>query len=224
MTSAMKNARWQGPDAGRDERVPRYSLPSLEYEYRALEPLLSGEIVELHHAVHHAAYVKGANKAADDLVEARSGRHFDTIAKLERDLVFNFSGHVLHSLLWKNLSPQGGGRPEGELADAIYRQFGSFDALRAQMNAVCLTLQGSGWGALCWDPLGRQLLIEQVLDHHNNIGRCTLPILVIDMWEHAYYLQFKSRKEAWLEAYWQLIDWQDVARRFATVRQTGIAL
>jgi Fe-Mn family superoxide dismutase len=220
----MKDTRRQGSNAGRDQNGPRYSLPSLGYGYTALEPVLSGEIVELHYAVHHAAYVKGANKAADDLVEARSGKHYDTIAKLERDLVYHFSGHVLHSLLWRNLSPHGGGLPDGDLADAIDRHFGSLEAFRAQMNAVCLTVQGSGWGALCWDPLARQLLIEQVLDHHNNIGRCTLPILVIDMWEHAYYLQFKNRKEAWLEAYWQLIDWQDIARRFAKVRQTAIGL
>jgi Fe-Mn family superoxide dismutase len=200
-----------------------YSLPPLDYGYNAFEPLLSSEIVELHYSAHHAAYVKGANKAADDLAEARRTGRYDTIGQLERNLAFHFSGHVLHSLLWRNLSPNGEGEPSGDLAEAIERYFGSLEALKAQLNAVCSTLQGSGWGAMCWDPLGRQLVVEQVYDHQNNVGPA-LPILVIDMWEHAYYLQYRNRKEEWLSAYWQLIDWQDVARRFATVRQSGIGL
>lgn len=204
--------------------TPLYSLPPLDYDYDALEPLLSSEIVELHYSSHHAAYVQGANKAIDDLAEARATSRYDTIAQLERNLAFHFSGHVLHSLLWRCLSPRGGGAPEGDLAEAIVRHFGSFTALKAQLNAVCLSLQGSGWGALSWEPLGRHLVIEQIYDHHNNVGRCSLPILVIDMWEHAYYLQFRNRKQAWLDAYWQLVDWQDVARRFAITRQTGICV
>ncbi len=204
-------------------RAAIYSLPPLGYAYDAFEPLLSSEIVELHYSAHHAGYVKGANKAVDDLAEARSTARYDSIGQLERNLAFHFSGHVLHSLLWRNLSPTGGGAPDGDLAEAIERHFGSPAMLKAQFNAVCSTLQGSGWGAMCWDPLGRQLVIEQIYDHQNNVGPA-LPILVIDMWEHAYYLQFRNRKEEWLEVYWQLVDWQDVARRFATVRQAGIGL
>jgi Fe-Mn family superoxide dismutase len=202
--------------------APLYSLPPLAYRYDAFEPLLAGEIIDLHYNAHHAAYVKGANKAVEDLAEARSTRRFDMIGQLERNLVFNFSGHVLHSLLWRNLSPNGGGEPDGDLAAAIDQDFGSFAAFKAQLNAVCQTLQGAGWGALCWDPLGRQLIVEQIDDHHNNIGRGSMPILAIDMWEHAYYLQFHEHKDKWLEAYWDLVDWQDVARRFATVRQAEI--
>jgi Fe-Mn family superoxide dismutase len=201
-----------------------YSLPSLEYGYDAFEPVLSAEIVDLHYNAHHAAYVKGANEAVADLAEARSRGRYATIAQLERNFAYHLSGHVLHSLLWRSLSPQGGGTPEGDLAEAIERDFGSFAALKAQLDAVCLSLQGSGWGALSWEPLGRQLVIEQVYDHQNNVGRGSLPILVIDMWEHAYYLQFRARKEAWLDAYWQIVDWQDVARRFAITRQTGISV
>ncbi len=201
-----------------------YTLPPLGYHYYAFEPVLSSEMVDLHYNAHHAGYVKGANKAVDDLAEARGTGRYDSIAQLERNLAFNFSGHVLHSLLWRNLSPNGGGAPDGPLAEEIERHFGSFTAFKSELNAVCTTVQGSGWGVLSWDPLGRRLLIEQVYDHQNNIGRCTLPILVIDMWEHAYYLQFRNRKEDWLAAYWQLIDWHDAARRFAVVRQAGIGL
>jgi len=216
--------RGEASDESRAPRGKLYSLPPLGYHYDAFEPVLSSEMVDLHYNAHHANYVKGANKAVEDLAEARSSGRYESIAQIERDLAFNFSGHVLHSLLWRNLSPNGGGLPDGELAEAIERHFGSFAAFRAQLNAVCTTLQGSGWGALSWDPLGRRLLVEQAYDHQNNLGRCTLPILVIDMWEHAYYLQFRNRKEEWLAAYWQLIDWHDAARRYALVRQTGIGL
>jgi Fe-Mn family superoxide dismutase len=199
-----------------------YSLPPLEYDYDAFEPVLSSQTVEVHYSGHHAAYVQGANKAVDDLAEARATGRYDAIAHLEQNLAYNFSAHVLHSLLWRSISPAGGGAPEGDLAEAIAGHFGSFAALKAQLNAVCSRLQGSGWAALSWEPLGRHLVIEQVYDHHNNVGRCSLPILVIDMWEHAYYLQFRNRKQAWLDAYWQLVDWQDVARRFSITRQSSI--
>jgi len=225
MSSLTKNPERSEPvEENSAPRAKLYSLPPLGYHYYAFEPVLSSEMVDLHYNAHHAAYVKGANQAVEDLAEARSSGRYDSIAQLERNLAFNFSGHVLHSLLWRNLSPIGGGAPVGELAEEIERHFGSFAALKAQLNAVCTTLQGSGWGVLSWDPLGRRLLVEQVFDHQNNIGRCTLPVLVIDMWEHAYYLQFRNRKNEWLAAYWQLIDWHDAARRFALVRQAGIGL
>jgi Fe-Mn family superoxide dismutase len=199
-----------------------YSLPDLGYDFDALEPLLSSEVLALHYRSHHAGYVEGANRASAALAAARASGRYDDIAELERHLAYQFSGHVLHSLLWRSVSPEGGGDPDGDLAEAIERDFGSFAALRAQLNSVCLSLQGSGWGALSWEPIGRQLVIEQIFDHHNNVGRWSLPILVIDMWEHAYYLQFRNRKEAWLDAFWQLVDWQQAARRLVTARQSGL--
>jgi len=226
MNAAVRPEHNVGTDSARREPklAPLYSLPPLQYHYDAFEPALSAEIVDLHYNAHHAAYVKGANKAIEDLAEARSTSRFDVIGQLERNLSFNFSGHVLHSLLWRNLSPNGGGEPEGELGAAIDRYFGSFGAFKAQINAVCKQLQGSGWGALCWDPLGQQLFVEEIHDHHNNIGSGSMPILVIDMWEHAYYLQFQQQKDKWIDTFWQLVDWKDVARRFATVQKAGIAL
>jgi Fe-Mn family superoxide dismutase len=209
-------------DAHRQPVPALYSLPDLRYDYDALEPELSGEIVELHYRSHHAGYVDSANNASAALVAARASGRYDDIAELERNLAYHFSGHVLHSLLWRSLAPDGGGAPEGDLAEAIERDFGSLGALKAQLNSVCLSLQGSGWGALSWEPIGRQLVIEQIFDHHNNVGRWSLPILVIDMWEHAYYLQFRNRKEAWLDAFWQLVDWQEAARRLVTARQSGV--
>jgi Fe-Mn family superoxide dismutase len=201
-----------------------YSLPELPYRYDALEPLLSREILELHHGAHHAAYVKGANQTLDKLSDARRNARFDYIGQLEKSLAFNLSGHVLHSLLWRNLAPGGGGTPTGELLTALKQDFGDFSAFKEQLTAAAASVQGSGWGALSWEPLGKQLVVEQVFDHQGNTGNATVPILVIDMWEHAYYLQYRNKKAAWLEAFWQLVNWTDVAARLAKVRKTDIGL
>jgi Fe-Mn family superoxide dismutase len=130
----------------------------------------------------------------------------------------------LHSLLWRNLTASGGGTPTGELLTALKKDFGSFDGFKQQLTAAAVSVQGSGWGALSWDPLGQRLLVEQVFDHQGNTGNGTVPILVVDMWEHAYYLQYRNKKAGWLEAFWQLVNWSDVAARFAKVRKTDIGL
>jgi superoxide dismutase, Fe-Mn family len=201
-----------------------YALPELSYGYDALEPHLSRELLELHHDAHHAAYVKGANETLDKLEDARHERRFEYIGQLQKNLAFNVAGHVLHSLLWKNLTPDGSGSPEGELAASLERDFGDFESFKAQLTAAAAAVQGSGWGALSWEPLGRRLVVEQVYDHQGNTGNSTVPILVVDMWEHAYYLQYRNKKAAWLEAFWQLVDWTDVAERLAKVRKTDIGL
>ena len=157
--------------------------------------------------------MKGANETLDKLEDARRSGEFEHIGQLEKSLAFNVSGHVLHSLLWKNLTPGGGGEPAGELAAALKQHFGSFDAFKEQLTAAAASVQGSGWGALSWEPLGRRLLVEQVYDHQGNTGNATVPIMVVDMWEHAYYLQYRNQKAAWLEAFWQLVNWTDVAER-----------
>ena len=204
--------------------MPRYTLPELPYGYSALEPHYSGQLLELHHKKHHAAYVTGANKTLEKLAEARSRDDFAAINQLTKSLAFNVSGHVLHSLLWKNLTPKGGGEPEGELAAAIKEYFGSFDGMKETLTEAAQNIQGSGWGALAWEPLGKQLVVEQVYDHQGNIGNGTVPLLVLDMWEHAYYLQYKNVKADWVKAYWQLVNWPDVANRLRAVRSLDLAL
>jgi Fe-Mn family superoxide dismutase len=199
--------------------VTAYTLPELNYDYGALEPHISGEIMALHHGKHHAAYVTGVNTTLDKLEAAREARQFDTINLLERNLAFHLSGHVLHSIFWKNLSPDGGDTPTGELAAAIDEWFGSFDAFRAQLSSATTSVQGSGWGALSWDTLGARLYVEQVYDHQGNIGQSGVPLLVIDAWEHAYYLQYKNDRAAFVEAVWNIVDWNDVAERFTRARQ-----
>ena len=195
-----------------------YELPELPYDYSALEPHLSGEILELHHGKHHKAYVDGANATFGKLGEARDSGDFDTINQLEKNMAFHLSGHVLHSLLWMNMSPDGGGEPEGELAAAVKESFGSFEALRSQVSAAANNVQGSGWAALSWEPLGRRLIVEQVYDHQGNVGQGGPPLLALDMWEHAYYLQYKNVKKDWVEAFWNIVNWPDVASRFDRVK------
>ncbi|MGH9095691.1 MAG: superoxide dismutase, partial [Acidimicrobiales bacterium] len=168
-----------------------YTLPDLPYDYAALEPHISGQIVELHHDKHHNTYVQGANTTLEKLEAARDADDFGAIVGLEKTLAFNVSGHVLHSIYWKNMSPDGGGQPEGELAQAVDANFGTFDKFKSQLTQATTTVQGSGWGALAWDPLGGRLLVEQIYDHQSNIGQGSVPLLVIDIWEHAFYLQYK---------------------------------
>jgi Fe-Mn family superoxide dismutase len=201
-----------------------YTLPNLPYDYGALEPHLSARILELHHGKHHAAYVAGANKVQQQLAEARANNDYDAINQLQKNLAFHLSGHVLHSLFWRNMRPDGGGEPDGDLGAAIGEYFGGFDAFRAQLTAAAENVQGSGWGALSWDPVGQSLIIEQVYDHQGNVGQGGPPLLVLDMWEHAYYLQYENRKAEWVQAFWEIVNWPDIADRFAKARTLDLAL
>jgi len=194
--------------------MPTYTLPELRYDYSALEPHISGRIMELHHDKHHAGYVKGANTALDRLAEAREKGRFEDIGSLEKALAFNLSGHVLHSVFWKNLAPKAAERPRGELASAIADEFGSFETFQKQINAVASTIMGSGWAALVWEPLGKKLLVTQIYDHQSNLAQAGTPLLVLDAWEHAYYLQYENRKTDFFDAVWHVWDWADVADRF----------
>ncbi|MFF0312151.1 superoxide dismutase [Streptosporangium sp. NPDC004379] len=192
----------------------QYTLPDMPYDYAALEPAITGEILELHHAKHHAAYVKGANDTLEKLAEARDKSEFGGLVGLEKTFAFNLSGHVLHSIFWQNLSPDGGDRPDGELGEAIVEHFGSFEAFQKQLSTATATVQGSGWGILAWEPLGRRLVVEQVYDHHGNVGMNTTPLLVFDAWEHAYYLQYRNVRPDYVQKLWSLINWNDVIARF----------
>jgi Fe-Mn family superoxide dismutase len=202
--------------------MPRYTLPDLDYDFGALEPHISAQIMELHHGKHHKAYVDKANETLDKLAESRDQKDFSRLAGLERALAFNLSGHVLHSIFWKNLAPKGGGRPQGELLDALNRDFGSFEAFQKQMTEVAATVMGSGWAALMWEPLGQRLITCQIYDHQSNVGQGSLPLMVIDAWEHAYYLQYKNAKTEFFNAVWNLWNWQDVAARLQAARRVDL--
>ncbi|OKJ16944.1 superoxide dismutase [Kitasatospora sp. CB01950] len=191
-----------------------YTLPDLPYDYSALERAMSAEILELHHSKHHQAYVNGANLTLEQLAEARDKEQFGSLVGLQKTLAFNLSGHVLHSLFWQNLSPEGGDRPEGALADAVTEHFGTFEAFKQQLTTATVGVQGSGWGILSWEPLGKRLIVEQVYDHHGNVGQGTVPLLAFDAWEHAYYLQYKNVRPDYVTRLWDVVNWQDVTTRF----------
>jgi Fe-Mn family superoxide dismutase len=195
-----------------------YTLPDLPYDEGALEPHLSGRIMELHHGKHHAAYVKGANTALERLHEIREKGDFTAISMLERNLAFNVSGHVLHSVFWTNLSPSGGGEPSGDLAELLDDTFGGVAGFRQQMTEAAATVQGSGWALASWEPVAGRLVVQQVHDHQGNHGQGTVPVLAIDSWEHAYYLQYENRKADYLSAVWSVVNWEDVAHRLAEAR------
>ena len=200
-----------------------YTLPDLAYDPGALEPHINGRIMALHHDKHHAAYVAGANIALEELAALREHGDFSTIAMLEKNLAFHVSGHILHSVFWTNLSPHGGGEPTGELADLLDETFGSVPTFRRQMTEAAATIQGSGWALASWEPVGCRLVVQQVYDHQGNHGQGTVPLLALDAWEHAYYLQYENRKTDFFSAFWDVLNWDDVASRLAAARDTSPA-
>ncbi len=186
----------------------KFTLPDLPYDYAALEP----------HDKHHNTYVTGANTALEKMEEARANGDAAGAAKLSKDLQFNLGGHINHSIFWKNLSPEGGDKPEGELAAAIDNFFGSFDAFRDQFTAVATTIQGSGWAILAYEPIAGNLVIEQMYDQQNGVPVATIPLLQLDMWEHAFYLDYVNVKADYVKAFWNIVNWADVAERFEKAR------
>jgi Fe-Mn family superoxide dismutase len=198
--------------------MTKYTLPDLAYDFAALEPHISGRIMQLHHGKHHAAYVAGANATLDLMAEARNKNDLTWINKLQKDLAFNLGGHVNHSIFWKNLSASGGDKPTGELAAAIDEYFGSFDGFRSHFSANAMGIQGSGWSILAWDVLGQRLIIEQLYDQQGNLVAASVPLLMLDMWEHAFYLDYQNVKADYVAAFWNIVSWQDVQARFEAAR------
>jgi Fe-Mn family superoxide dismutase len=199
--------------------MAKYTLPELPYDYAALEPHISGAIMQLHHDKHHQTYVTGANTALEQLAEARETGNLANINKLQKDLAFNLGGHTNHSIFWENLSPDGGDKPTGELAAAIDEYFGSFDKFQAHFTAAALGVQGSGWAGLFWDSIGQNLIIDQFFDQQGQIVAGTVPLLLLDVWEHAYYLDYKNVRADYVKAFWNIANWADVQARFTAARE-----
>ncbi len=203
--------------------MTKYVLPDLPYDYSALEPHISARIMELHHDKHHKVYVDGANEALKKLADARDKGDFASIAAVEQTLAFNLSGHVLHSIFWRNLSPDGGGQPTGELAAAIDRDLGGFDRFKEQLTKAAATCMGSGWSALICDPLSGQLLTVQIHDHQSHTVQGASLLMVLDAWEHAYYLQYQTEKAKYFDAVWNIWNWKDIAERYERARGMMLA-
>ncbi|MBM7825516.1 Fe-Mn family superoxide dismutase [Arcanobacterium pluranimalium] len=190
-----------------------YTLPELDYDYAALEPHISAKIMELHHSKHHAAYVTGANAALENLAQAREAGDLSKINQFSKDLAFNLGGHTNHSIFWKNLSPQGGGEPEGEIAEAIKDSFGSFENFQKHFTAAATGIQGSGWAVLAYDSISGKLNIFQLFDQQANVPVGTIPLFMLDMWEHAFYLDYLNVKADYVKAIWNIVNWVDVNER-----------
>lgn len=194
-----------------------YTLPPLPYKSDALNGFLSAEILELHHDKHHAGYVKGLNKALADLDAERQSGQLTAIKELERSLAFNGSGHMLHSLYWVSMSPSGGGTPKANTERMIDAGFGSFDGFKKQFSAAAKAAEASSWALLCYEPLGQRLIITAAESHENMAFQGAQPVLALDTWEHAYYLRYKNDRAAYVDKFFDVIDWDGVEARLKAI-------
>lgn len=198
-----------------------YTLPPLPYEYADLEPHIDAQTMRLHHDIHHAAYVKGANDALAALAHVRTvgGDEIRRVRAITDALSFNLAGHALHCVFWTNMAPGAGGDPDpaSEIGRMIQRDFGSVEAFRGQFGAAAAQVQGSGWAVLAWEPLARRLLISQAEKHQNSGMWGVVPLLAIDVWEHAYYLKFQNRRTDYIKSFFEVLNWADVDARLKAV-------
>ncbi len=192
----------------------QHQLPPLPYDYNALEPVISAETLRLHHDKHHKAYVDGLNKAETALVEVRKRNDDQFLKYWENELAFHGSGHILHSIYWTIMAPlRMGGQPGPHTLYQINCYFGSFNAFKNQFINAADEVEGSGWGILTWQPTWKRLEVLQAEKHQNLTQWSGIPILVCDVWEHAYYLDYQNNRQKYIDSWWELINWQEVERR-----------
>jgi superoxide dismutase, Fe-Mn family len=196
-----------------------YSLPELPYDYKSLEPYISEGQLRLHHDKHHAAYVNGANAILDKLEKARQNVTDLDMKGTLKELSFQAGGHILHSLFWANLSPASktAKEPTGPLADALKNEFGSFERFKKEFNTAAISAEGSGWAALSWDSMTERPIIMQIEKHNVNVYPTFCILMVLDVWEHAYYLDYKNERAKFVEAFWNIINWDEVSLRLASI-------
>ncbi len=187
-----------------------YQLPPLKYAYDALEPYIDETTMRLHHDKHHAGYVKGLNKAQKMVTQSLDNNDFSLIKHWERELAFHGSGHFLHSIFWKNMGPQQG-KPSKKLSQYIDKSFGNFNRFKDLFFNATKSVEGSGWGILAYEPSGDQLVVLQAEKHHNQTQWITIPLLVCDVWEHAYYLHYQNKRADYVKGFFEVINWEDVS-------------
>ena len=202
-------------------RIPfgEHTLPPLPYSYNALEPHINEEIMRLHHDKHHKSYVEGLNKAEKKMVEARRKGNFQLLKHWEREAAFHGSGHYLHTIFWNNMSPNGGGNPKGTLLKQIEVDFGSVSAFKRHFTEAAKQVEGVGWAILVWSPRSHRLEILQSEKHQFFTQWDTIPLLVLDVWEHAYYLQYKTERAEYIKSWWNIVNWRNVEKRFKAAQQ-----
>jgi len=190
-----------------------YELPTLAYPYDALEPYYDEETLRLHHGKHHQSYVDGLNKAEAQLVEARSRSDYALVKHWLKEIAFHGSGHILHTLFFENLAPAGQSSPGPKTSNQVEQDFGSFDEFKKMFSAAAVAVEGSGWALLCYNPLFKKLEILQAEKHQNLTQWGVIPLLVVDVWEHAYYLKYQNRRPDYIAAWWNIVNWDKVEER-----------
>ncbi|MFP3728408.1 superoxide dismutase [Priestia filamentosa] len=191
-----------------------HTLPPLPYPYEALEPYIDRETMRLHHDKHHQTYVDGLNKAEKEMKKARSSGDFTLIAHWEREAAFHGAGHYLHTLFWNVMSPNGGGKPRGEIRKAIDSTFGGFERFKQQFTEAANKVEGSGWGVLVWAPRAHRVEILQAEKHQNLSQYDVIPLLALDVWEHSYYLKYQNDRKKYIENWWNVVNWAHVEERY----------
>ncbi|MEK5441999.1 MULTISPECIES: superoxide dismutase [unclassified Fredinandcohnia] len=217
----LYNAGLRFTDQSKDELgevrrvgIGQHTLPPLPYDYDALEPYISKEIMRLHHDKHHKSYVDGLNKAEKMMEKARDTGDYDLLKHWEREAAFNGSGHYLHTIFWEVMKPKGGGMPGRELLRQINRDFGSFEVFKRHFSEAANKVEGVGWAILVWSPRAGRLEILQAERHQFMTQWDTIPLLVLDVWEHAYYLQYKNVRADYVKNWWNIVNWNQVEHRF----------
>jgi Fe-Mn family superoxide dismutase len=201
------------------ETAKFYTLPQLSYGYDQLQPYISKEQLTLHHQKHHQAYVNGANAILERLDKARKeGTDFDVKATL-KEMSFHIGGHLLHSLFWANLAPsdKGGGKPAGTLGTAIEKEFGTFERFKKEFSLAATSVEGSGWAALSFCRQTSRPIIMQIEKHNANVYPMFTILMVIDVWEHAYYLDYKNERAKFVDAFWNIVNWNEVNKRLERI-------
>ena len=196
-----------------------HQLPPLPYPYDALEPYIDETTMRIHHDKHHQAYVNGLNAAELALASAREDGNYDLIKYWSGELAFNGAGHDLHTLFWEIMNPEGGGKPEGDLAEQIIQDYGSFDQFKAQFSAAAEKVEGGGWAILIWSPRSGRTQILQAEKHQNLSQWDNIPLLSLDVWEHAYYLSYQNNRRKYIDCWWNVVYWPAVAARYKQARQ-----
>lgn len=197
------------------ETTKFYSLPKLPYEYKDLEPYISEEQLKIHHSKHHQAYVNGANAILEKLDKARKEDTTLDIRATLKELSFNIGGHLLHSLFWGNLAPtgKGGGKPGGVFGEMVEKEFGSFERFKREFTQAAISVEGSGWAALTFCKQTNRPIIMQIEKHNTNIYPMFRILMVLDVFEHAYYLDYKNERAKFVDAFWNIVNWGEVNKR-----------
>ncbi len=197
---------------GNSGKITQHELPPLPYDYDALEPYIDKATLTLHHDKHHAGYVRGLNRAEEMLAEARNNGDYSMLDHWLKKAAFHGGGHFYHSLYWKSMAPNGGGKPGDMLMQKLTEDFGSFDKFKEMFGVAAKSVEGSGWAILAMRPEDKRLLVFQTENHQKQTPLNVVPVMVIDVWEHAYYLKYQNKRGDYIDAWWNLVNWDFVEK------------